>query len=499
MVWPKEPPAPVAAADTSPHDTRWWRSDVVVLLILLIMATLLRAPGLAPPSLWLDDVWVALVSKVDDPALVLRMGVTAPGFSSLQNLVFAVLGFSELSAQLLPFAAAVAAPPTVYVVMRRWGMSPYGSSLAGLVLVLAPIHVTFSTSAKQFSIDVLLGLVLLHLAWRASQQPSSDRVAAAAGVAVTATVISASVAPIAATVLTISFALGLAPDRRRLLMWPIAAGVLLAGYTVLIANWTPQVLGEFWSDELSTGVLDGPAAAWRVLEGFLGVRLLAVAAAAWIVAGLARSSLLLRMLLVGPVLVAIGVSYLGVPLGTGRTDQYLYGPLAIAIGLPLETVAREIWMRASAIVLVGVVMAIPRPLPGYADPNSAMQQRDRQHIEEAAEALTEDGQLVTVGTTFAVGLYGPWEVEIFDAPSSTTGWWPIVDDRRVVNVAGWPSTPAALRSGFPDLSARRVEVVLTHFGYDIIDEVKIIMHERGYRLRNETGRSGSWWGSFEIP
>ncbi len=73
-------------------DTSGRRRDVLLVAGHLITAVALRAPRLDTSSVWLDDTWVALVHKVDELPVVLRMGVTAPGFCLLLEAVFSIFG-----------------------------------------------------------------------------------------------------------------------------------------------------------------------------------------------------------------------------------------------------------------------------------------------------------------------------------------------------------------------------------------------------------------------
>ena len=149
------------------------RGDVVVVVPLVAVAIGLRAPGLGPSSLWIDDAWVAFAHRAGYADLT-EIGLSAPGFSLLLKIWFEIVGFTEVSAQVVPFAAAIVAPPLAYVILRyRVGAAV---ALAGASwLLLAPVHVEYSTRVKQYSTEVVLALLLVHLSWRLVDEPTERR------------------------------------------------------------------------------------------------------------------------------------------------------------------------------------------------------------------------------------------------------------------------------------------------------------------------------------
>jgi hypothetical protein len=79
---------------------------------IVVLAISLRLPGLAPPSLYLDDVWVALFAREASLADLMALRPPHPaGFMALQALALRFLPGAELSVQLIPFAASLALIP----------------------------------------------------------------------------------------------------------------------------------------------------------------------------------------------------------------------------------------------------------------------------------------------------------------------------------------------------------------------------------------------------
>lgn len=94
-------------------------ANSAVVLVLIGVALWLRLPGLGASELSFADSWVALIVHLDSLGDVARVGITAPGFTLLAKVWFALVGFSATAAQALALLAGVAAPGAVYLVGRR--------------------------------------------------------------------------------------------------------------------------------------------------------------------------------------------------------------------------------------------------------------------------------------------------------------------------------------------------------------------------------------------
>lgn len=403
-----------------------------------MVAIMLRVPALGPSSLWLDDAWIALSYRLSAPSDILAAGLTAPGFAVLLKLWLSAVGFSEAAAQALPFAAGVATPPAVYLVGRRIGLSIPTASVAGLVLLLSPMHVRYSARVKPFAVDALLGTVLIWLAWRTMEDPlSQSRWAALAGLSLIATIVSTSVLPVALAAMAAALAAAWhGPARRRATAWSVGY-LATAGAWVLVVV-APRVGGAlkgYWAGRY----LQRPQDVWRILRSFasdmialehgLAVALLTVAlVTAFVAKGRRRPAILL--LFAGPVAIAAAGAVAGqVPLGTGRTDIYLYPVLALGVGWTLDQLAWPPW--TAVLVIVGVLaLSVPPPVARYPaeelGPLTAV-------LEEELEA--HDYVLLTGSTVYGVALYGPWTAGIEPARTST-GFTPVFDDDRIDRAPG---------------------------------------------------------------
>ena len=118
-------------------------------------------------SLWLDEAMLALniCGRTFGGLLApLDYDQGAPiGFLMLERLAVVVMGPTELALRLVPFIASIAALALVY----RFCRANFGIAAAaiGLALVaLSPALISYSGEAKQYGVDVSVGLLLLTLA-----------------------------------------------------------------------------------------------------------------------------------------------------------------------------------------------------------------------------------------------------------------------------------------------------------------------------------------------
>lgn len=145
---------------------------------------------LARPSLLLDEVrlalniatrsWVGLMRPLD-------YDQTAPLlFLWVEKLATLIGGVNEFTLRAVPFAAAVALPPLVWLVGRRLLGGP-GGTMAAALTALSPLVLQYGRQVKPYTLDavVALGLLWLGLNWlnAPEEQRHARRLAVAAVVA----------------------------------------------------------------------------------------------------------------------------------------------------------------------------------------------------------------------------------------------------------------------------------------------------------------------------
>ena len=138
--------------------------------VIFLSAAALRVWQLGPSSLWFDDAWVALVARMSAGQLT-QIGMTSFGFQVILWIWLHLVGFSEVRAQLIPLLAGCLGPVAVYVLAVRKRVTPAAGIIAALLLVVAPMHVQYSATVKQYTSEALLTVFLVWLAWTVLENP----------------------------------------------------------------------------------------------------------------------------------------------------------------------------------------------------------------------------------------------------------------------------------------------------------------------------------------
>ena len=401
--------------------------DAAVIAAITALAIWLRLGPLDPPSLWLDDAWAALVVRAHSLHDVLLVGVTAPGFAMILKGWLSVAGFSELNAQLPAFVAGVLTPPALFVVLRRRGVGRMAAAVGALVLVASVVYMTYATRVKQYTLDSLVVLILLGVSWWLADDVASRRrwwLYALACVAAMA--LSSPAIVIVASSTSVALVL-LARCGLRSLKIAVGPAAVIAVFTLL---WwwfllRPRInapLRDYWSGffiPYNRGLAHAVFVVARdVKDLFLGAIPLPTTVAAALAVPAAVAFLLVRrrmvpafLLVIGPVAVAVLLAAIrAAPLGTGRTDIYLYPGLAMGIAVAVDELVK--WspsiatVGAAAVVVVAAVTfnsIIPYP------------KRDIGPLVGTLNHSAEPGDSVIVRSNedYALALYTTWPVTFF--------------------------------------------------------------------------------------
>lgn len=471
-----------------------WPS-LTVLLGLGAVGALLRITGLGPSSLWLDDAWVALSWRADTADELLMVGVTAPGFVLLERTVFAAVGFSAVAAQAIPFVAGVLGGPVVFLTARRLELSLPASALAAVAVTLSPVHIDYSVRVKQFTIDVLMVAAIVWLAWRVVERPHRGvRWAALVAVATIGTIVSAgTVAMVFGGFVAATYA---ARRRGSPMRMPLGA---TASYGAIAFMWWLLVLRPNVNDALRTfwdfAYISGPQDAWRALHdltaGFVsGWPVVAVLVLAASAARLVRHRRALALMLLTPLGVAVALAAARqVPLGTGRTDMYLYPLLALLWGCGADAFREGGWGGRVAIGALALVLVVPVPSP------ASYPQEDVRPLVHHVERRLESGDVVLVSLNggFAYALYTRYPVDLRRTPAFGTGFEPQVRSRAVhILDPPSPGEDGFVRQVAPlTRDARRVWLVIAHAGPDETGALRRAMDEAGFVHVSEARRPGA--------
>lgn len=431
--------------------------DGTAVVVLASAALWLRLPELGPSSLWQDDAWVVLgATRADGLGEVALSGVTAPGFSVLLSGWLAVAGDSSTAAQLLPLVFAVVASPVLYLVAHRLGAHRVVAGVTALALAVAPVHVQYATRVKQYSLDTLLAVVLLGLAWSIVDAPSSRRRWVTLTVtSVVAMVISASVLPVVAGAFAVAGLTGLRAGgaaRRRAIVAGCTYGVVALLWALAVLAPTMNVpLTRFWSDyylEVDDGVAPFVGSVGLAVSRMLGdVSDVPVLAGALIVVGFAWLVARRPWVALGlavPVLVSVLMAAFHMaPLGGGRTDHHLLPSLVIAMGFALEPIIR-LGPSLAATLASGAVAAV---LAASASPPPPYPQQDLRPLSDAIDRHlgSDDTVLLLRPAEWLFGLYSDQPVEIVEDRDFIRGWRPAFPDPRVRVLGGHGTRPQRFR------------------------------------------------------
>lgn len=330
--------------------SRW--NDLLAILVLLVLTGIsvsARKGGLHPSSLWLDDAWLALGYKMPWSDLP-HIGFTAPGFAALTKLAGSWFGTSSLVFQAIPFVAGVLlAPGTFWVLLRRTGHMGV-AAITSLLVVWAPVHVEHSIRVKQYTLEGLLGLGLLYLAWRLLDSLDDQRIWRSIGVL---SVISMAVsAPLIVVVVSWCVVLAVAvllDNRRKQLLrvaipWFVALGIFAVVYwAVLLRTSVSPQLRSYWSafylpTDQGLGVFISRV---RIQLGTTVEVMFSPRPVRWVKALVATSAVVVLVrrpyvgaLFVVPVGLSVVLAALKIaPIGGGRTDSHLLPGLVLLVGL----------------------------------------------------------------------------------------------------------------------------------------------------------------------
>jgi hypothetical protein len=148
-----------------------WQAWICVAVIVALGAVF-RSSCLNPDSLWLDDVWQALLCRAS-LSDQLRFSSSSPiGFTIILGLLSRLVPDAELGFQLPIFVLGVLQIPLfallIYRISRSEALTAWGAALSAVCFYF----VVFSTRVKQFTLDaviVTLALLYFHKLWNGSR------------------------------------------------------------------------------------------------------------------------------------------------------------------------------------------------------------------------------------------------------------------------------------------------------------------------------------------
>lgn len=442
---------------------------------IVVLAISLRLPGLAPPSLYLDDVWVALFAREASLADLMALRPHHPaGFMALQALALRFLPGAELSVQLIPFAASLALIPLGAWLIRRRTGGVSGGILAAVLLALNPTLSDYSVRAKPYATDALLSLILVAATLACLREPAPRRLWRLALLAPLATLFSYPAALVGAVGFAVAFAAVFASTRERGLLTRIA-GTFVAAEAVLgillVYGQSNQALTKFWQEGFVP--LQRPSDALVFIASRTALVLMSSFPRDWWALGILvplAFALLLRRRetrAAAAFLAALWASLFAAaamrlyPVD-GRTTSFAYPLVAVLAAWTLSSETRRAGLPliregipaflAAAIVLTSAVRVAYPPF------------EDARLVRAlAAEARPGDTVLLYPHTNWSAGYYGGWSVRLVRADYYGAGFEARLLREGSVTLpgfAGYEDRPQLLDPALRDLVSRKPESVL---------------------------------------
>ncbi len=327
-------------------DGRWDTWTMVALLAVTIFGAVIRARGLASAGLFRDDAWVALSSHVG-LGTAWHMWVTAPGFGLVERTWMIVGPSRTWWYQLLPYVCSVAAVPAIFFLARSFRLGRWVALALAVVVCTSPICVEWSTAVKEFPFDFLLSCLLIALAEAARRRPERRPLVAFAAASAAAFVVSASLGVVVVALWAALVALTVRdrPALRRTLAAgaataAVCGAVVVVFYARLSPNLTRYWNGYYIRHSSARAVASSLAHTAKnlVVPHLLGLPSSPSALGILVVvvwAGLSLVALFSDRAMLGPALAVVAAFVASAaqlaPLGTGRTDEYLYPPLLLLV------------------------------------------------------------------------------------------------------------------------------------------------------------------------
>ncbi len=328
---------------------------LLAIVALTAVAAAIRSRGFSDLGLFRDDAWVALSARTG-LGTAWHMWVTAPGFSFLEREFILIGPHATWWDQLPAYVAGVLCVPAIYAVVRYFRIGRIGGIVAAVLVCVSPVCVVYSTRVKEYPFDFLLTCALLMAAEHARRTWGGRQFATCAAVSVGAFLVSASTAVVIVGAWLALGLLSLGDQSRRKVA--VRLGVAAAAGSEVVAlvfyGHISPALNRFWTENSGFIVRSSPSqfvnslfhTGWNLLSGLFGFAALPAAyevliIVAWLalaLVGIYRDRALAIPGLV-VLLAFVGSAVHVVPLGTGRTDEYLYPVLLL---LPLAGAVRVV-------------------------------------------------------------------------------------------------------------------------------------------------------------
>lgn len=404
---------------------------IAVLTIVTAAAGRSLIAGLAPPSLWVDDLWPVVLAENGTLAEIFGIGApVSPFFVLLLRASRALVPSGDLAYQLIAFFSALASIPLVGAVARRATGSRWIGLSAAALCAANPLLLTYSLRVKQFTLEALAIALLLAIGFR-KREESPAWPACAAG---------AILAPLAFTSVFLSLPLCtlLALRRRRrsdLAAWIALVAVIALCFFTLVAPRSNEALHAYWADYY-LGATGGLAMGAKHLAdlfinafptGFGVLALLAIPGAWW----LARGHREMALAMAGMYALILAAGAAGrFPIGTGRTEIFTFPVTILLAAAGARWLTRRNWKAEAAVAVACVALFVGRAAMHDV---AYVRANDRAVVELANRHVRDgDGMIVYPYSTWALAHYGRWPGRLVPTAQTTVAYYAIPERKRTV-------------------------------------------------------------------
>ncbi len=325
---------------------------------ITLVGTALRVYQAGTKPLWFDEAIVFWISRSDlATAIELNAsGNSAPPLFIVALSLLAPLGTTEGLLRLLPIIASALCIPAMYMLGRLY-LGRTAALLPALLIAVAPIQIQYAQQLREYSLSVLLAILLLAAGVWFSRLPTPGRAAVFAATIVLAVFTQYGLALLAAglSVATLVAAMRSDQKRRAVGLWALTqlafVGAVAAVYQVSLARQfvpggfggTTYLASRYWTG----GSLQSAAAfvhegATQLVEyAFAGSAFLLVVLVGAICLLVWRQARPAVLPLALPLLITAGAGLLRLyPLGSVRQDLFLTPSIYLIAGIGLAYISQ---------------------------------------------------------------------------------------------------------------------------------------------------------------
>jgi hypothetical protein len=445
-----------------------WAFTLGVAAVTLV-ALYVRAFGLDPKSLWLDDQWVGIiVRRMTFPEFFTLRPPTPIGFIVVQKVVARLSSDPEWPLQLFPLACSLAQIVLIAVLVHAVTGRRSLGVLASVLTVIGPFEGEFAVRVKQYAVDGLATVGLLLAAVPLLERWSRRRAMRLVAVAATAALVSFPSLLVSVPLLHVALGAELLrgeqhqPGGRHALAIVLSFDLaILILYATLLHGQSHAAMREFWRNNfLPWHLTDAPGflgnQGWIAIRGALPKAL--APAVVLVPVGLVdlareprRRSLAVAILAFYAGVLAVSALRI-YPMGGGRMDSFSH-PVAVMLmmsGLRGLTSGPRL-ARVVPVLIGGLALAL---LVGFARP-SVYPECDDAPVIRVAEEIVQSGDALIIYPRGAlgVGYYAKWPIRVVPWADYPHGLHVVVERADTLTLpprAEYAARPAVIE---PDLLA----------------------------------------------